>query len=126
MKQTNKESLDESRKILDALKEMRGGTVLPSHKRMANDPALIETFAFNYDKCKAGLTHLDPKVPELILMALGLAKGAKLTVKVHGNNAYQKGASIEEISEVLRLVMFYCGASSILDLSDIFDEIDYE
>lgn len=126
MKQTNEQQLEQSKRILDELKQMRGGTVLPSHKRMANDPALIETFAFNYEKCKADLTHLDPKVPELILMALGLAKGAKITVKVHGNNAIQKGATIEEVGEVLRLVMFYCGASSILDLSDLFDEIDYE
>lgn len=126
MKQTNEELLQESREILDHLKEMRGGTVLPTHKRLANDPKLIETFALNYQNCKADLTHLEPKVSELILMALGCAKGAPLTVKVHGNNAIKKGATIDEVTETLRIVMFYCGASAILDLSDLLDEIDYE
>ena len=63
---------------------------------------------------------------QLLLLALGCAKGKRTTIRVHGNLAHQKGASVEEICEVLRLVMFYCGASAVLDLDEILDEIDFE
>lgn len=108
------------------VKELRGGSVISTHKRMANDPELLEAFAYNFEHCKSGLKKLEPKTVELLLLALGCAKGKKTTIRVHGNLAHQKGASVEEICEVLRLVMFYCGASAVLDLDEILDEIDFE
>lgn len=126
MKETCPEKVEKARQVLEELKQLRGGTVISAHKRMANDPELLETFTYNFQHCKSGLKHLEPKTVELLLLALGCAKGASTTIKVHGNQAYQKGASIEEIGEVLRLVMFYCGASAVLNIDEIFDEIDFE
>lgn len=126
MKEENQEKLARSKEVLEQLKILRGGSVISAHKRMANDPVLLETFAYNFDKCKSGLKALDPKTVELLLLALGCAKGARTTIKVHGNQAHAKGASVEEICEVLRLVMFYCGASAVLNLDELLDEIDFE
>lgn len=126
MREENSEKLQEARQVLGKLKELRGGSVISAHKRMANDPVLLETFTYNYKNCKSGLKKLDPKTVELILLALGCARGAKTTINVHGKLAYEKGASIEELGEVLRLVMFYCGAGAILNIDEIFDEIDFE
>ena len=126
MRQENPQKIEEAKKSLEKLKVLRGGSVISAHKRMANDPELLETFAYNYNKCKSGLKLVEPKTVELILLALGCAKGAKTTIRVHGKQAHEKGASIDEIGEVLRLVMFYCGASAVLDIEEIFDEIDFE
>lgn len=126
MKEQDDEKIREGREVLERLKELRGGSVISAHKRMANAPELLETFTYNFEHCKSGLKKLDPKTVELLLLALGCARGARTTIRVHGNQAYQKGASIEEIGEVLRLVMFYCGAGAILDIDEIFDELDFE
>lgn len=126
MKESREEKLAESRQVLKELKDLRGGSVISAHKRMANDPELLKTFTYNFQHCKSGLTHLEPKTVELILLALGCAKGARTTIGVHGNLAYKKGASAEEIGEVLRLVMFYCGASAVLNIDEIFEEIDFD
>ena len=125
MREKNPEKLQRAREVLGELKELRGGSVISAHKRMANDPTLLEAFTYNYKNCKTDLQKLEPKTVELILLALGCARGAKTTIKVHGNLAYEKGASVEEIGEVLRLVMFYCGAGAILNIDEIFDEIDF-
>ena len=124
MREENEERLKAGRAALEKVKELRGGSVISTHKRMANDPELLEAFAYNFEHCKSGLKKLEPKTVELL--ALGCAKGKKTTIRVHGNLAHQKGASVEEICEVLRLVMFYCGASAVLDLDEILDEIDFE
>ena len=124
MREENEERLKAGRAALEKVKELRGGSVISTHKRMANDPELLEAFAYNFEHCKSGLKKLEPKTVELLLLALGCAKGKKTTIRVHGNLAHQKGASVE--CEVLRLVMFYCGASAVLDLDEILDEIDFE
>ena len=126
MREQDIEKNNAAKKTLERLKELRGGSVISAHKRMANDPELLDTFAYNFEHCKSGLKKLDTKTVELILLALGCARGARTTIRVHGNQAYQKGASVEEIGEVLRLVMFYCGAGAILNIDEIFDEIDFE
>lgn len=126
MREENEDKIRQSKEALAKLKELRGGSVISAHKRMANDPELLEAFTYNFEHCKSGLKKLDPKTVDLILLALGCARGARTTIKVHGNLAHQKGASVEEIGEVLRLVMFYCGAGSILNIDEIFDEIDFE
>ena len=47
---------------------------------MANDPELLEAFAYNFEHCKSGLKKLEPKTVELLLLALGCAKGKKTTI----------------------------------------------
>lgn len=126
MREENPEKLKASREMLERLKELRGGSVISAHKRMANDPKLLEAFTNSFKTCKSELKELEPKTVELILLALGCARGARTTIRVHGNLAHKKGASIEEIGEVLRLVMFYCGAGAVLDIDEILDEIDFE
>ena len=126
MREENKEKIEAGVKALEKVKELRGGSVISAHKRMANDPGLLETFAYNFEHCKSGLQLLEPKTVELLLLALGCAKGARTTIRVHGKQAHEKGASVAEIGEVLRLVMFYCGASAVLDIDEVFDEIDFD
>ena len=89
MKETRPEKVEKARQVLEELKQLRGGSVISAHKRMANDPELLETFTYNFQHCKSGLKHLEPKTVELLLLALGCAKGASTTIKVHGNQAYQ-------------------------------------
>ena len=51
MKQTNPEKLERSQKILEELKEARGGSLLESHKVMGNDPNLVNMFLQQYVNC---------------------------------------------------------------------------
>ena len=44
MKETRPEKVEKARQVLEELKQLRGGTVISAHKRMANDPELLETF----------------------------------------------------------------------------------
>ena len=45
MKQENKEKIAQAEEILERLKEQRGGNVLSIHKKMANDPKLLQAFS---------------------------------------------------------------------------------
>ena len=87
MREENEERLKAGRAALEKVKELRGGSVISTHKRMANDPELLEAFAYNFEHCKSGLKKLEPKTVELLLLALGCAKGKKTTIRVHGNLA---------------------------------------
>ena len=125
MKLEDKEKIAEALKVLEELKEQRGGSVLPFHKKAANNITLLEAFNAQYAFCNAPEnTVLERKYRELILMALGCSAGVPLTVKTHANLAHKFGASIEEISEVLRLVFFYCGASKLIPSVEIFEELE--
>lgn len=124
MKQENEQQLEKSREILEQLKEKRGGGVLSFHKRIANDPELVKAFDMQYGISKKELKHIPPKYVELILLALGCAKGVQTTIDTHGKLAYEKGCSIEEIGEALRLVFFYCGASGLIPGAEIFEEVE--
>jgi alkylhydroperoxidase/carboxymuconolactone decarboxylase family protein YurZ len=124
MKQENQEQIQKSKEILEQLKEKRGGNVLSFHKRIANDPNLLKSFDSQYAICKKELTHIPPKYIELLLIALGCSKGVQTTIDTHAKLAYEKGASIEEIGEVLRLVFFYCGASALIPGAEIFEELE--
>ncbi len=123
MKLENTEQIKKSLATLEKLKEQRGGTILPFHKQIANDPKLLESFSQQFKICKEEIEHIPPKYVELILLALGCVKGVPVTINTHGNLAVKKGATIEEIGETLRLVFFYCGASSIIPAAELFEEI---
>lgn len=124
MKQENEKQIERSKEILEGLKVKRGGSVLSFHKRIANDPDLVKAFDTQYGICKKEISHIPPKYVELILLALGCAKGVQTTIDTHGKLAFEKGATIEEIGETLRLVFFYCGASGIIPGAEIFEELE--
>ena len=52
MREENEERLKAGRAALEKVKELRGGSVISTHKRMANDPELLEAFAYNFEHCK--------------------------------------------------------------------------
>lgn len=128
MKQTNSEKLARSYKILEELKQARGGSLLESHKTMGNDPNLVNAFLQQY--INTNLTDdnsIPKKYRELIVMAIGMATGTDTTMKVHAQIALDNGATMDEVFEVMRMIFFTCGVSKLLPaletLGDLFDPI---
>lgn len=126
MKQHNQEQIEKSLKILNELKKMRGGSTLPFHRQIANDPTLVNAFLQGYKICNKQDTQIPRKYRELMLVLLGCAQRVPTTIRTHAKLAVEHGASIEEVGEVLRLVLFYCGASCLIPAAEIFAELDFE
>lgn len=126
IKQQNQHQIDKSKKLLEDLMELRGGTLLPFHKQIANDPALIHAFTQQYINCNKTDTIIPRKYRELMIMILGCAKNVKTTIMTHGKLAYENGATVEEIGEAIRLAFFLCGAAAIIPAAELFDLIDNE
>ncbi len=128
MKQSSDEKLARSIKILEELKEARGGTLLDSHRIMGNDPNLINAFLQQYINCNKSDVNIPKKYRELIVMAIGMATGTDTTMKVHAKIAMDEGASIDEIFEVIRILFFTCGVSKLLPaleaLGDMFEPVE--
>ena len=127
MKQTDPEKLVRARKILRELKEARGGSLLESHKVMANDPNLVNAFLQQYINCNKMDTSIPKKYCELIVMAVGMATGTATTMKVHSKIAMENGATLDEIFEVIRIIFFTCGVTKllpILEQLDVFEPVD--
>ena len=128
MKQTNTEKLTRSVRILNELKEARGGTLLDSHRVMGNDPSLINAFLQQYLNCNKQDVSIPKKYRELIVMAIGMATGTETTMKVHAKIAMDHGATLDEIFEVIRILFFTCGVTRLLPaletLDDLFEPVD--
>ena len=120
MKQTNEEKLARSREILKQLKEARGGTLLLSHLKMGSDPNLAKMFLDAYENNSAD-SVIPKKYRELIVMALGMAAGAATTVNVHAKLAEESGATVDELTEVIRIVFFTHGATRLLPALEQLD-----
>lgn len=123
MQQNNPQQIAKSRALLEELKELRGGGVLPFHKKIANDPALVHAFTQQYINCNKKDTTIPRKYRELMIMMLGCAEGAQTTINTHGRLAWEHGATIEEVGEALRLVFFLCGATSLIPAAELFEEL---
>lgn len=123
MTQQDEKRIEEGFHILEELKEQRGGAVLPFHKKCANVPELLEAFRQQHYNCNKKDTYMPRKYRELILFALGCAKGVETTAAEHAKLAVANGATVEELGEVLRLIFFYCGASALIPSVEIFDEL---
>ena len=126
MRQTNPEQIAKAKELIEDLKALRGGTVIDFHKRIANDPSLLNAFTQQYLNCNKKDTSIPRKYRELIIMALGCPRGAQTTINTHGRLALENGATIEEIGEVLRLVFFLCGATALIPAAEIFEKMDVE
>ena len=124
MKQTNPEQIAQSKAHLEELKKLRGGQVLPFHKKLANDPKLIYAFTQQYLNCNKGDTVIPRKYRELMLMLLGCARGTPTTINTHGKLAFEHGATIEEVGEALRLAFLVCGASAVILAAELFEELE--
>lgn len=122
----NTETVDESRGLLQELKELRGGTVLEQHKRMANDPKLLQAFINQYKSNNEPDNKIPEKYKELMIMGMGAVRGMETTVKVHGNRAIALGATTEEIGEVYRTVFMLTGVSGLFSINEIFEPVDFE
>lgn len=123
MKQEDPKKIQEARVILEELKQQRGGSVLSIHRKMANDPKLLQAFSQQFHICKQEVTHIPPQYMELMLMLMGAAAHNPVTIRTHGKLAVEKGATLEEVGEVLRLLFFYFGASAVIPAVDLFEEI---
>lgn len=121
MKQTDESKLERSKKLIEELKEMRGGTVLESHKKMGNDPSLIQAFLDQYRDTNKQDVTIPRKYRELIVMAIGMATGTTTTMKVHADLAIKNGATVDEICEVIRIIFFTCGVSKLLPVLENLD-----
>ncbi len=122
MKQTNPEKLEQSKAILQQLKDARGGSLLESHRKMGNDPYLAKMFLDTYQNNKADCT-IPKKYKELMVMAVGMATGTATTMNVHAKLAVQNGATVDEICEVIRMIFFTCGVTKLLP---ILEQLDLE
>lgn len=129
MKQTDPEKLERAKKALKELEEARG-SVMNSQRAMANDPNLINMFLQQYVNCNKKDISIPRKYRELIVMAIGMATGTETTIKIHSKLALENGATLDELTEVIRIVFFTCGVTKLLPtleiLSDILEPISYE
>lgn len=123
MQLTDEKRLKKSREYLEKLKEQRGGSVLSIHRKMANDPELIRAFSDEFEICKKGVVEIPEKYKELMFMMMGCIAKNEVTIKTHGELALKKGATVNEIGAVLRMVFFYFGASALIPGVQIFDEV---
>ncbi len=123
MKQSDTEKLTRAKKILEELKEARGGSVMDSHRSMANDPNLINMFLQQYVNCNNRDISIPRKYRELIIMAIGMATGTETTIKVHAKLALENGATLDELTEVIRILFFTCGVTKLLPTLEILDDI---
>ncbi|GHU19343.1 hypothetical protein FACS189475_06390 [Betaproteobacteria bacterium] len=123
MKQENPDQLAKALELLAELKERRGGNVGEMHRRIANDPLLLDAFTRQYINCNKTSTHIPRKYRELIFMAIGCARGIPETVRDHGRLAQEHGATVEEIGEILRIVFLVCGVSGLTLGAQLFDEL---
>lgn len=128
MKQEDAEKRKRSQKIMEALKEARGGSLLESHRVMGNDPNLINAFLQQYLNCNKNDITIPQKYRELIVMAIGMATGTQTTIRVHSDLAVKNGATTDELFEVMRIIFFTCGVSKLLPaletMGDLFEPVD--
>lgn len=124
MKQDNADKLNRSRKLLEELKEVRGGSLLDSHRVMGNDPNLVSAFLQQYISTNKMDISIPKKYRELIVMAIGMATGTDTTTKVHAKLAMENGATLDEIFEVIRMIFFTCGVSKLLPALELLDEFE--
>ena len=124
MKQTDPAQLEKAQKSMDELKEIRGGSLLPFHRQIANDPQLLDAFKNLFVSCNRGENVIPKKYRELMIMILGCARGVETTILVHGNNAVKEGATVQEVGEALRIAMMICGASAVIPAAKLFDELE--
>ena len=124
MKQTNPEQIASAKKLLADLKVKRGGSLVEFHKKIANDPALLQAFGQQYDICNKELKHMPRKYRELIILALGCAFKTPTTINVHAKLALENGATIDEIGETLRLVFFLGGANCLIPAAEVFEAME--
>ena len=129
MKQTDPEKLERAKKALKELEEARG-SVMNSQRAMANDPNLINMFLQQYVNCNKKDISIPRKYRELIVMAIGLATGTETTIKIHSKLALENGATLDELTEVIRIIFFTCGVTKLLPtletLADILEPISDE
>lgn len=122
IKQQNPEKIREGQEKLAELKKIRG-SVFGMHNRVANDPRLLQAFIDQFNCCNVDMKHIPYKYREMIVMAIGAARGVQTTMMVHAENAIKAGATVEEIGEVLRILFFTCGVTTLIPASEIFEEI---
>lgn len=126
MKQTDPEAIRRGQEALKELKVKRGGSILPFHKQMANDPLLLSAFSAMYDYCNKEMKYIPKKYRELIIFAVGCAKNAPTTIEVHAKGAIDSGATIDELGEVLRIVLFLTGVTGMHPGLSVLDQIESE
>lgn len=124
MKQTDPVQLEKAQEVMDELREIRGGELLPFHRKMANDPQLLDSFKKVFLACNKGDNVIPKKYRELMIMILGCARGVETTILVHGNNAIKAGATVQEVGEALRIVLMLCGATGIIPAAGLFEELE--
>lgn len=70
MKESNEEVLKESARLLKELAELRGGQLLSQHKRIANDPGLLQAFMDQYKVNNSNSNKIPAKYRELMTMGM--------------------------------------------------------
>ena len=124
MRQSDPKQLEKAQAVMDELKEIRGGSLLPFHRKLANDPQLLGAFNSVFVSCNRGENVIPAKYRELMIMLLGCARGVETTIRVHGENALKQGATLEEVGEALRIALFICGVSAVIPAASMFEELE--
>ena len=124
MKQTDPAQLEKSRAVMEELKEIRGGELLPFHRKLANDDQLLDAFKSVFVACNRGDNVIPKKYRELMIMILGCSRGVSTTIKVHGEKPLQEGATIQEVAEALRIALMICGVSAVIPAAELFEEVE--
>lgn len=74
MKQENKEKIAQAEEILERLKKQRGGNVLSIHKKMANDPKLLQAFSQQFADLQTGYYQYPRQIHGTDVNAYGMLR----------------------------------------------------
>lgn len=104
---------------LDVIKEEYGAVPL-IYKKMAKKPEVLLSHLL-FKEAIAKTSSLEPKMVELISLAVGAALNCRHCVEYHMNGALKKGATKEEILEVVLIAGSLAQAAVLADAYRVID-----
>ncbi|WOF15704.1 carboxymuconolactone decarboxylase family protein [Methanoplanus sp. FWC-SCC4] len=103
--------------------EDENGTIPLIFQRMAKRPEVLISHLL-YKGAVTETSTLDPKIVELISLAVGAALNCKHCTEYHMRAAYKRGATKDEILEVILLAGSLAQASVLADAYRVLDTND--
>ncbi|MDD3977547.1 MAG: carboxymuconolactone decarboxylase family protein [Methanomicrobium sp.] len=100
--------------------EEEDGSVPLIYKRMAQRPEVLLSHLL-YKSSVSETSTLDPKIVELISLAIGAALNCRHCTEYHMRGALKKGATKDEILEVILLAGSLAQASVLADAYRVID-----
>lgn len=111
---SDEELSDEARVVFDDIRATRGSDFVNNVWRaLANDPPLLKRTWEQAKEVMGTPGALDPKVREMIYVAVSIANGCEYCVHSHTAFARAKGMTEAEHAELMQIVMLASASNSL-------------